>query len=107
MSYYPITLDKERSFKYGMRALSTLEKKFKQPISNINFDELSIEQLATIFWAGLIHEDDKLTVDNVMDLIDEYSTMGEVAEVAIKAFSGAFNTSETIDTQTFGDEEKN
>lgn len=92
MSYYPITLDKERNFRYGMKALSLLEKKFKKPIGEIDMNVLSIDEIATIFWAGLTHEDAELTIDKVMDLVDSYSTLGEVLPVMLEAMQGAFGS---------------
>lgn len=75
MSYHPIKLDKVRNFKYGMKAISLIEKKFKKPISQIDMDNLTMEETAIIIWAGLYHEDDNLTPDKVMDLVDEHSDL--------------------------------
>lgn len=100
MSYYPIELDKSRNFKYGMRALDRIEKKLKTKISKIDMEDLSIEETTTLIWAGLVHEDRALTVDKVMDLIDEYSSMSKVAEVMMEAFSGAFGIGEASTEET-------
>lgn len=89
--YFPIELDKSRNFKYGMRAISLVEKKFKKPISQVDMSSLTMEEMATIIWAGLAHEDNKLTVDRVMDLIDEHSSVTKVFEVAGEALNKAFN----------------
>ncbi len=91
MSYYPIELDKSRNFKYGMRALDRIEKKLKVNIAKLNMENLSIEETTTLIWAGLVHEDKTLTVDRVMDLIDEYSNMAKVTEAMNKAFEDAFS----------------
>ncbi len=104
MSYYPIELDKSRNFKYGMRALDRIEKKLKTKISKLDMENLSIEETATLIWAGLVHEDKNLTVERVMDLIDEHSNMAKVAEVMNEAFSGAFGIGEASTEET---EEKN
>lgn len=92
--YYPIQLDKARNFRYGMKAISLIEKKFKKPVSQIDMDNLTMEDTATIIWAGLQHEDKDLTPDKVMDLIDQYSNINSVLEAMSEAFQGAFGKNE-------------
>lgn len=99
MSYYPIQLDKVRNFRYGMKAISLIEKKFKKPISKIDMENLTMEEAAIMIWAGLQHEDRDLTPDKVMDLVDEHSNLQTVIETMGEAFQGAFGTG--------GDSEKN
>jgi len=94
MSYTPIELDKVRNFRYGMRAISLIEKKFKKPVSKIDMDSLTMEETATIIWAGLQHEDSNLTPDKVMDLIDEHSNLLTVMKAMNEAFQGAFGVGE-------------
>lgn len=94
MSYYPIQLDKSRNFKYGMRALDRVEKKLKTKLTKLDMNDLSMEETATLIWAGLVHEDNKLTPENVMDLIDDYSTVAEVTEVMNEAVNAAFGVSD-------------
>lgn len=88
--FTPVKLDKTRNFRYGMKALNIIEKVLKKNLATLNFEEMSIEETATIIWAGLVHEDKELTVDKVMDLIDEYSSLNEVSESMGKAFVQAF-----------------
>ena len=88
--FYPITLDKVRNFRFGMKSMSLIEKKLKKPITKIDMDSLSIEDMATLIWAGLVHEDKNLTPDKVMDLVDDYSDLGTVMKTLEEAFSGAF-----------------
>jgi hemerythrin-like domain-containing protein len=90
MSYYPIQLDKVRNFKYGMRALSLVEKKFKKPINKVDMDNMTMEDTATLIWAGLVHEDKNLTPDKVMDLIDEHSSLPEVMRQLTEAMNESF-----------------
>lgn len=90
MSYTPVTLDKVRNFRYGMKAMSIIEKKFKKPIAKIDFDNLTMEDTATVIWAGLQHEDKSLTPDRVMDLIDEKGNLQEVLKTMSEAMSAAF-----------------
>ena len=90
MSFYPIQLDKMRNFKYGMKALHLIEKKLKKPVSKIDMDNLTMEDAATLIWAGLQHEDKGLTPDKVMDLVDDHSNVQTVMIAMGKAFAGAF-----------------
>lgn len=92
MSYTPIELDKMRNFKYGMRAISLIEKKFKKPIMQIDLNNLYMEEMATIIWAGLVHEDKGLTVDKTMDIVDNAKMSIErvfmiASDALIKAFA--------------------
>lgn len=98
MSYYPVQLDKTRNFKYGMKAISLVEKKFKKPMSKIDMDDLTMEEMAILLWAGLVHEERALTPDKVMDLVDDYSNVVTVSKIMGEAISDAFGT---------GEEEKN
>lgn len=87
---YPVTLDRERIFKYGMKAISLVEKKFKKPIAKIDMESLTMEDTAVLIWAGLFHEDAQLTPDKVMTLVDDYSNMTDVMEIVGQAMEGAF-----------------
>lgn len=90
--FTPIQLDKMRNLRYGMKAISLIEKKFGKNIAKINMDDLTMEEIATFVWAGLVHEDKELTTDKVMDLIDDYSNvqdvLAKVGEALNKAFGG-------------------
>lgn len=94
MAYVEIKLDKTRNLKYGMRALDRVEKKLKRKISQIDMNDLSMEEIATFIWAGLVHEDKELTVEKVMDLVDEYSNLNEVSLKLDEAVNLAFNNGE-------------
>lgn len=95
--FYPVRLDKMRNFRYGMRALSLIEKKLKKPVSKIDLDNLTMEDMAIMIWAGLAHEDKDLTPDKVMDLVDEHSTISAIAEAMSEAFQAAFGDPEDIE----------
>jgi len=99
MKYFPIELDKTRNLKYGMVALDKIEKKLKKNVSNVNMDELSIYEMAVYIWAGLSHEDSKLTPERVMYLIDEHSNMQKAMAEMGKAFAGAFPGEEAEESE--------
>jgi hypothetical protein len=89
--YTPIKLDKIRNLRYGMAALSLIEESFKTKVSKFDFDGLSMKEIATFIWAGLVHEDKELTPDKVMELIDEHSGVQQAIETMTKAFSKSFS----------------
>jgi hypothetical protein len=93
--YTPIKLEKNRNFRYGMKAISLIEKTLDVKIAKLDLENLSMEDTATIIWAGLVHEDKDLTVDKVMELIDEHASLTEVLETMAKALSEAFGANET------------
>lgn len=96
--FTPITLDKARNFRYGMKALSLIEKKFKKNMSSIDFENLTIEETITIVWAGLVHEDKDLTVDKLIDIIDETGIkFDEIVKAMSEAISDAFGSSEVTE----------
>lgn len=90
MEYLPFKLDKERNVGFGMRAMSIIEKKFNAPIAKIDFNNLTVEDIAIIMCAGLNHEDPSLTPETFMDLVDKHSTMPKIAEVMKQAFTMSF-----------------
>jgi hypothetical protein len=97
--YTPIQLDKARNLRYGMKAIHLIEKKLKTTISKLDMENLTMEDTATILWAGLAHEDRDLTPDQVMDLIDEYSNIPSAVEMMGKAFQDAFGSAEEKNAQ--------
>lgn len=88
--YTPFQLDKVRNFRYGMKAISVIEKALKTSVSKLDFNNLTMEDTATIIWAGLVHEDKELTPDKVMDLIDDHSDIQTAIETMGKAFNESF-----------------
>lgn len=92
--YTSIEMDKVRNFRYGMKALSIIEKKFKKPIAKVDLSNMTMEETAIIIWAGLVHEDKNLTVDKVMEIIDEKGNLQEVIAAMGEAFDNAFGGGE-------------
>ena len=88
--YVIIELDKERKLRFGMYALCVVEDKLDKNISQVDFNKLSMKDLATFIYAGLKHEDDSLTVDKVIELIDDYSDINTVGTKLGEAITIAF-----------------
>lgn len=87
--FVPIKLDKTRNFKYGYRGLDLIETELGEVVNKIfekaSKGELTIRETFTVIWAGLVHEDKELTVEKVMDLVDEFSDLDEVTNAMAKA----------------------
>lgn len=105
--FYPIKIDKMRNLRYGMRALSLIEKHFKCPVAKVDYDNLTMEDMAVIMWAGLQHEDEELTATKVMDLIDDHSDIGKVIIEVMKALNNTFGSNEQIENLQDDENEKN
>lgn len=89
--YTPIQLDKSRNLRYGMKALSLIEKRLGKPIGAVDFNSLTIEETMTVLWAGLVHEDSALTEDQILEAIDDNNVnFFYVVEKMIEAISDAF-----------------
>lgn len=89
--YTPIKLDKIRNFRYGMKALHLIEKNLGVSVNNLDLNDLTMEQCATIMWAGLCHEDKDLTPERVMELVDDHSSLVDAIKDMSKAFEVAFS----------------
>jgi len=87
--YTPIQLDKARNLRYGYMGLSLIEEALGMNINKVLIKatkgDLSIKETFTMIWAGLYHEDKELTVEKVIDLVDEYSDIETVSELMGKA----------------------
>lgn len=90
--FTPIELDKVRNFRYGMKAVALVERKLKTSIGKIDMDSLTMDEMAIILWAGLVHEDKDLTPDKIMDLVDNHSSVTKAMELMSEAFTAAFNS---------------
>lgn len=84
-------LDKARNLRFNMKALALIEKKLNTKVSKLNEENIGINEIAVILWAGLQHEDPQLTVDKVMDLVDEYSSIEEASEKIGEGFNTFFS----------------
>jgi len=62
-AFIPYKLDRVRNLRYGMRAMSLFEETTGKEMTSMDFNRVSIKDLATIIWVGLYHEDKDLTVE--------------------------------------------
>ena len=92
-------LDKERTLRYGVNALARIEESIGKPIMGLDLEHLGIKELLAIVHAGLYHEDKSLTVEQVGNLIDDYSDITEVAEKLGEALTLAFGKGDSESKQ--------
>lgn len=104
--YTQIQLDKTRNLKFGMRAFYLIEDTLKIKMSQIDYENIGMKELAVIIWAGLFHEDKELTIDKTIDLIDEHTNLIELMNVMQEAMSKSFNLDNTA-SKGQGESEKN
>ena len=90
-----IVLDKKRHLRYSLKALSVMESEFQKPIHQINFDALTIQDLVTVIYAGLIHEDDSLTKEHALTILDEYGELSDITEKLREALEVSFGSTTT------------
>ena len=88
--YVPIELDKARNLKMGLRAMSLIENAFDMPFAKIKFEALKLEELMIVLHAGLVHEDETLTPNKVMDIMDEYGNIEATFKKLFKAIELGF-----------------
>ena len=76
----PIMLDKERHLKYDLNAFIELEEAYgsiEQALNNLSSGKL--KAVRALLWAGLIHEDETLTMKEVGSLM-RFENMEEIAK---------------------------
>lgn len=84
-----INLDKERHLKFDMNAFAELEDLYGDFQTAMNeMAKGSIKAVRAILWAGLVHEDESLTIKQVGSMID-MSNISYVVETISKAISEA------------------
>lgn len=92
--YVTIELDKPRRLRFDLNALCELEDAFKKPIQEILEDGvIGIKQIRTFIWAGLLHEDPELAIQDVGRMIDLDNIL-YVQEKVTEALNSAFGEQE-------------
>ena len=85
-----ITLDRPRTLRYGMNALAKIEDLTGKSLLAFDLNNVGVKDLLVIIYCCLSHEDKNRTIEQVGDLIDEYSTISEIAEKLGEALTVAF-----------------
>ena len=99
--FTPIKLDKERTLRYRMKALSLVEEHFGKPLAQIDFNNLFIKDAAYLLWAGLVHEDKDLTFDQLFDILDSIDdmTLLGIQSSIYKAVGDAYGPAEVVEDE--------
>ncbi len=84
-----ITLDKERNFKLDFRAFMAFEKVSGKNVLAANvWQDMTASGLVTLLWAGLLHEDPNLTLEEVAAFIHP-GNIQTVVDVLQEGFGAA------------------
>lgn len=66
-----VNLDKERTIRLGLKGMIEFEKLTGQNLlKGFNLKDLTLEDIAALIWACLIHEDKELKYDDVLYMVD-------------------------------------
>jgi hypothetical protein len=86
--FIKVELDKERTLRYTMNALAEIEDCLGVPLSEMKDVKMTMKNVRVILWAGLIHEDENLTQEQVGNMVD-LGNMEAVQEKVAQAFTMA------------------
>ena len=94
-----LVLDKQRTLVYDLNAFAELEEAFGSIEEAMKALETGkIKSLIAILWAGLVHEDEELTIKQVGSLIG-LTDLQEVANALTEAITSALPESTEGDTE--------
>lgn len=71
MDAHILDLDRPRKLKFGFKALKVLKQKYGEAQTLTDVMNVEVSEIPFFAWAGLIWEDEDLTMDRVEDLIEE------------------------------------
>lgn len=81
-----INLDRERHLKFNLNSLITIERITGQRFDKMG-DDMSLETLRAMLFAGLSWEDKELTLDEIGELID-FENLEQVMDKLNEAMAG-------------------
>lgn len=96
--YTILELDRPRKLRFGFKAIHLIEQKFGKTFYKIDFNDLNSEQLATVLWGAMYQDDNDLTIEKTIELLDEYANH----PTATKAMNDGFNLSFGIENDNEG-----
>lgn len=98
MIFTPIKLDKMRNVMLGFRALQEFKNITGKSLTKINFEDensFDVEEIIpAIFYSGLKHEDNELTLEKVTELIDKHLGIKGAIQLIPKIMQDAFGVDE-------------
>lgn len=70
MKDFILDLDRPRRLKFGFKAIRLIREKFgDREVSDLM--NMKVDEIPTVAWAGLIHEDAELTIEKTEALLEE------------------------------------
>jgi hypothetical protein len=84
-AFVEVQLDKKRHFRFTMNALEIIEDELGFGLHEMEGKNLKMKEIKLIMWAGLLHEDPDLTLEQLGNMIDT-ENMKYVQEQMGKAF---------------------
>lgn len=102
-----IKLDRERHLKFGLRAMRAIQEKTgKNPLEGTLWSEEKpdVNDFIIFLWAGLLHDDPDITIDQAISLADEHSNLPELIQTIYDAFARSMPES-TEETERDGDDD--
>lgn len=83
--YIPVKLDKTRNLLFGFGALQLFKSIHGKSLMKIDFEEEDIEDVMPLMiYVGLKHEDNDLTIERTVELIDEHLGFSGLMELMPK-----------------------
>ncbi|MBA4547683.1 hypothetical protein H1R82_07345 [Thermoactinomyces intermedius] len=79
-----VKLDKQRKLKYTFSAFCELEEALGRPLTEIK-NNFRMKDLRALVWAGLLHENPDLTLEETGRLLDEAPSLEDVGDAVAKA----------------------
>lgn len=80
-----IKLDIERKLRLSNKAFIIYEEITGKKVSQIDFDCIGISDINYLIYAGLKSQDESITYNQVVDLIDEHGNVEELGEALNEA----------------------
>lgn len=87
-------LDRPRTMRFSIKGIKMIESLFKKDLSEIVFEALRPDDLVKVIYAGLCSEDPELTLEKTEELLDQYSTIGEIMAKMTEALTESFKQPE-------------
>lgn len=92
--FVKVKLDKLRKLKYGFNAFVEMEEALGKPVTDLGKDSVSFKDIRVMLWAGLLHDDPDISLEEVGDLVDDADSLSDVAEKITEGIALALGTEE-------------
>jgi hypothetical protein len=82
-----IELDRVRRLKYDFNAVCELEDALGKPVTQLKQENVGFREMRAMLWAGLLHEEPDLTIQEAGALAGEAESIEYVTEKVVEAFA--------------------